>query len=143
MRWEELRGDERKRFCDKCQTHVHNLSEMGNRELGEFVETASRGGHYCVSYVERPDGTMVKASSITRFVGRLRSVRFPVIGFLASGIAFVLGACARNSKESVPTVMGEFYSDEASYSTRVGKAANVRMLGTPLPPAPDSQKRRE
>lgn len=34
--WATMRGDDRKRFCDRCQKHVHNLSAM-SREDAEAV----------------------------------------------------------------------------------------------------------
>src|SRR4051812_23738688 len=55
--WEEMRGDAKRRFCDQCQLHVHNLSAMSRRERDRFVQES--GGRGCIAYQLRPDGTMM------------------------------------------------------------------------------------
>ncbi|MCA1596938.1 MAG: hypothetical protein LC772_11015, partial [Chloroflexi bacterium] len=35
--WEEMKGDERVRFCDHCQLNVYNLSGMGRQEATRLV----------------------------------------------------------------------------------------------------------
>src|SRR5262245_10585878 len=36
--WDEMVGDERTRFCGKCQKNVHNVSEMTRAEAETFLQ---------------------------------------------------------------------------------------------------------
>jgi hypothetical protein len=55
--WDELTGDERRRYCDACHLNVTNLSALTRREADEFL--AAKTGRTCVSYVQRTDGSIV------------------------------------------------------------------------------------
>lgn len=50
VEWDSMSGDERVRFCDHCQKHVHNLSELTPREALDLVLRS--GGRLCLS-IER------------------------------------------------------------------------------------------
>jgi hypothetical protein len=55
--WEDMKGDERVRFCGECKLNVYNLSEMTAEEaLALFKKTE---GRVCVRAFERPDGTIL------------------------------------------------------------------------------------
>jgi hypothetical protein len=55
--WDEMEGDDKVRFCRRCQKHVYNLSWMGRREAAAFVrETEDR---LCVRFYRRRDGTLL------------------------------------------------------------------------------------
>ena len=55
-----MSGDAKRRFCEHCQLHVHNLSAMSPGERTQFV--AESGGRACITYEIRPDGTMLTPS---------------------------------------------------------------------------------
>ncbi|MCZ2391100.1 MAG: hypothetical protein LC113_08490 [Acidobacteria bacterium] len=55
--WDEMFGDERKRFCGECKLNVYNLSAMSREEAENFVTAAE--GRVCVRYFSRPDGTII------------------------------------------------------------------------------------
>ena len=40
LRWEKLMGGDRKRFCEACQKHVHNLSAMTRAEARTLMTEA-------------------------------------------------------------------------------------------------------
>lgn len=52
--WESMAGNDQVRFCQHCNLHVNDLSQMTRREALRFV-TESRG-RLCVRYVRLPDG---------------------------------------------------------------------------------------
>jgi hypothetical protein len=55
--WDEMEGDDKVRFCRRCQKHVYNLSWMSRREAAAFVrETEDR---LCVRFYRRCDGTLL------------------------------------------------------------------------------------
>lgn len=55
--WDQMFGDERKRFCGDCKLNVYNLSAMSREEAENFVTAAE--GRVCVRYFARPDGTVI------------------------------------------------------------------------------------
>ncbi len=55
--WERMVGDERSRYCDRCNLHVYNLSGMTRREAEALV--TSNEGRLCVRFYRRPDGTIL------------------------------------------------------------------------------------
>jgi hypothetical protein len=57
--WDEMRGDERVRFCRHCSLNVYNLSAMPRGEAERLV--AQREGRLCVRFFRRLDGTVVTA----------------------------------------------------------------------------------
>ena len=46
--WNAMPGDEKRRFCEHCQLHVHNLSEMTTHEQVTLMK--SPGERKCVTY---------------------------------------------------------------------------------------------
>jgi hypothetical protein len=57
-KWEEMDGDERKRFCHQCKLHVYNLSEMHESEIRELLACDDR---VCGRFYQRADGTVLTA----------------------------------------------------------------------------------
>jgi hypothetical protein len=55
--WNEMFGDERKRFCSECKLNVYNLSEMTRREAENFLINSE--GRVCVKFYQRADGTIL------------------------------------------------------------------------------------
>lgn len=47
--WDSLTGDGRRRFCEQCGLHVHNLSAMSRSEVVEFMRGSERK---CGAYLE-------------------------------------------------------------------------------------------
>lgn len=59
MRWEDMMGNERTRFCSECSLHVHNISEMTAREAEAFLASALGGDRVCARFYRRADGTIL------------------------------------------------------------------------------------
>ncbi|MEP7211684.1 MAG: hypothetical protein ABI791_01315 [Acidobacteriota bacterium] len=55
--WNEMYGNERKRFCGDCKLNVYNLSGM-TRDDAERLLVSSEG-QLCVRYFRRADGTVL------------------------------------------------------------------------------------
>jgi hypothetical protein len=73
--WNEMSGDDARRFCDHCTKHVHNLSEMPRSEATKLV---SSGQNLCVRYASTPAGRVkFKARTVraTAPVGQLIGAR--------------------------------------------------------------------
>jgi len=56
--WEEMTGDDRTRFCDKCRKNVYNLSDMSRHEAEELVRQAGDDS-ICIQFYRRTDGTVM------------------------------------------------------------------------------------
>ncbi len=59
LRWEELQGDQRKRFCKSCSRHVHNVSAMRAEEVERLVAAQPPGERLCLTWRIGPDGRPV------------------------------------------------------------------------------------
>lgn len=55
--WNEMQGDQRKRFCGECKLNVYNLSAMTKREAENLLINSE--GRLCVRFYRRADGTIL------------------------------------------------------------------------------------
>lgn len=55
--WESMTGDDRTRFCQQCQLHVYNISEMTRSQAEELI--AHTEGRICARLYRRQDGTIL------------------------------------------------------------------------------------
>src|SRR5438067_3180182 len=55
--WDQMYGDNRKRFCGECKLNVYNLSGMTRDEAEALIMNAE--GRLCVRFYRRRDGTMI------------------------------------------------------------------------------------
>jgi hypothetical protein len=83
MRWSEMNGDSRTRFCEHCQLHVQNLSAISQRGIARVLARSERE-QVCVTYKLSATGTLV-----TRWDSIINSV----VGPFRRGFAWVLAAC--------------------------------------------------
>ena len=122
-----MHGDTKRRFCDHCQLHVHNLSAMSATQRERFV--AASGGHACIAYELRPDGSMVTLSRWSWLRLPFERVRWSVTALLATFVPFLFSACA--TRRTLGKVANT--CDASTQHTRDDK--RVMLLGTPLPPS--------
>jgi len=55
--WERMTGDDRVRFCGRCEKNVFNLSAMTSDEAEALL--SERGANMCARFYRRPDGTVL------------------------------------------------------------------------------------
>jgi hypothetical protein len=55
--WDDMKGDDRARFCGRCEKNVYNLSAM-TRDEGEAL-VREKEGRMCVRLYQRSDGTVL------------------------------------------------------------------------------------
>ncbi len=58
MKWGDMTGDERRRFCASCKLHVYRLSALTTAEAVELVKR-SRVERVCGQLFYRLDGTVM------------------------------------------------------------------------------------
>lgn len=91
--WNEMYGDNRKRFCSDCKLNVYNLSGMTRDEAEALVTSAE--GRLCVRYFQRADGTVLTADCPVGWARVKQRTRFYVTAAasmliaLFSGVLFV------------------------------------------------------
>jgi hypothetical protein len=88
--WNEMAGDERVRFCGKCEKNVYNLSAM-TREAGEAL-VREKEGRMCVRMYQRTDGTVLTADcpvGVRR--ERLRARIWARVSGMAASAALLVG----------------------------------------------------
>ncbi len=59
--WDDIKGDEKKRYCEHCQLHVHNLSAMTPNEQRDILFPGNTRN--CISYVARANARAVDSES--------------------------------------------------------------------------------
>lgn len=57
--WDEMYGDDRKRFCGDCKLNVYNLSGMTRDDAERLI--TNHEGRLCVRYYRRADGSVITA----------------------------------------------------------------------------------
>jgi len=82
--WDDMTGDNRARFCGRCEKHVYNLSGMTRTRAEALVNQTE--GKLCVRFYRRSDGTMLTQDCP---VG-LAALRRPLylVGGLAAAFVF-------------------------------------------------------
>ncbi len=57
--WDEMKGDDRVRFCGGCEKNVYNLSAMAREEAESLLR--AKEGNLCARLYRRADGTVITA----------------------------------------------------------------------------------
>jgi hypothetical protein len=55
--WDEMYGNDRKRFCGDCKLNVYNLSGMSSDEAENLITSSE--GRLCVRFYKRADGSVI------------------------------------------------------------------------------------
>lgn len=104
--WNQMTGDDRRRFCASCKLHVHNLSGMTADAATALLQQAN--GRVCVRFFRRADGTVLTRDCPVGLRQRLRRAwaRAGALWLALWGSA----ACARpaGSEEQVPPATREW-----------------------------------
>ena len=62
--WDEMHGDNRTRFCDKCRQNIHDVSELTRAEALKLLSANDRLP--CLRFYRRPDGRVMTADCTSR-----------------------------------------------------------------------------
>ena len=110
--WDEMVGDERKRFCGQCKLNVYNLSGMPRDEAENLLLNAE--GRLCVRFYRRTDGSVLTQDcpvgwkALKRKVSRTATAAFSFVvglfGGLGFGVAFNSESETTIGKMAVPVV---------------------------------------
>jgi ankyrin repeat protein len=122
--WDSMIGNSRVRFCQHCNLHVTNLSEITRPEAMRLV--AQSEGRLCLRFERRSDGSVLtkQAASPLHQIGR-RASRLAAGAFGAT-LSLATGAAAQvNSRGPHPTAVTEGQSSPQKQKAS-GASANLR-----------------
>lgn len=125
--WDEMYGDDRKRFCGECKLNVYNLSGMTKDEAESLVMNAE--GRLCVRFYRRADGSVLTADcpiGWAKIKQRTRLYATAVASLLMALFTGVLFASFFSKKNSV--TVGELIA--------VPTPTPVKTLMGAIPPMP-------
>jgi hypothetical protein len=125
--WDDMSGDDRVRFCGKCEKNVYNLSAM-SREEGEAL-VQEKEGRLCVRLYQRADGTVITNDCpVGQRRARLRARVWASISGAAASMALVLGLFGGRARADL-TVDGK-------KPTGTKPDVSVRVMGGAVAVAP-------
>lgn len=106
-KWESMRGDERRRFCEKCQLHVHDVRSLTEAEATELLRGAS--GRVCGRVFQRADGTVLtKDCPVGEATLRRRMVMSVVaVAALFVAVAGLLTGSSRSHDDAGPAPVSD------------------------------------
>lgn len=88
--WNQMYGNDRKRFCADCKLNVYNLSDMTRQDAENLIMASE--GRLCVRYFRRADGTVLTKDcpvgwqAVKRRVSRAATAAFSMVAGLFGGI---------------------------------------------------------
>ena len=88
-----MQGDEKVRFCGKCEKHVHNLTAMTEAEAAAVVGT----GQACIRFQSRADGTVLTrpcAADALAAMKRAQAESHAPLAWLGAGLGVLAGGAA-------------------------------------------------
>ena len=137
--WSEMTGDDRARFCGKCEKNVYNLSAMSAPEAEALLR--EKEGDVCVRFFQRADGTVMTADCPVG-VRRRRVRRLAVLatagGALSAISAMMLPQGANVGPCGTPTARS--FTTNDGHHVETPPTGGVPMMGSavamPPPPPP-------
>ena len=126
-----MEGDAKRRFCEHCQLHVHNLSAMKPAERTQFVaETRDRA---CITYELRADGTMVTRSRWNWVLRPLRAFAALLAAMLPFAFASCAPTCSTRRLAGSPMPPSDVHANPSQQ--KLGKMAILGEVAPPKKPA--------
>jgi hypothetical protein len=132
-KWDDMVGDDRKRFCLSCDKHVFNISALSREDAEQFLQE-NAGGEVCVRYYQRADGTIMTSDCA---VGVTRKRRKKVALAVAGAGALAFGAVTAHLRSECH-VMGAtaIPSPLATVTEPDGRWVAGGLGEAPTPPPP-------
>ena len=126
--WNEMYGDERKRFCGECKLNVYNLSKMTRAEAENFLINAE--GRVCLRIYRRDDGTVLTQNcpvgwlAVKKKVSRTATAAFALIAGFFSGIFALESLKSLRSLTNYDKVPEIFYETKSKDKISFGMMLN-------------------
>jgi hypothetical protein len=124
--WDEMKGDERVRFCGGCKKNVYNIIAMTRVEAEELLGD----GKVCARIFKRPDGT-VMTSDCAPGRWRRRGQQVAAVAAAATLSAATVYGVARALGDDTAPPQPEWQSPPAAGMVGNLMPAPVEMMGEP------------
>ena len=99
--WDRMAGDDRVRFCGRCEKNVFNLTAMTADEAEDLLR--ERGGGLCVRFFRRPDGTVLTSDCpVGARTKRRRRMVVTAVAVVAGAVGAVWALVPRDSPPPPP-----------------------------------------
>jgi hypothetical protein len=141
--WDQMSGDERVRFCGKCEKNVYNLSAMTRADAEALVR--EKEGRMCVRLYQRSDGTVLTADcpvGVRR--KQLRARVWARVSGLAASVALVLGVASGRARADLCVHDGKGGTKVNPQRPMMGGMAvqheKMGKIALPDPPPPPPKK---
>lgn len=154
--WNQMLGDDRKRFCGECKLNVYNLSGMTRTEAESLLINSE--GRLCVRFYRRADGSVLTQDCpvgwqafkrrVSRTATAFASLMFGIVSGLGLMSLFektttepvVMGAIAYQPRpvptpeeENLPAIMGGIGEIEENEKWTVGMRVPEKLPAKPSP----------
>ncbi|HSJ02606.1 MAG: hypothetical protein ACAI34_07455 [Verrucomicrobium sp.] len=134
--WNAMTGDDKCRYCEGCQLHVHNIDALSPAEKRALFATP--GERRCITYSVTADTLSVRTGTwqmLQQLLRPWRAVAAALALFLPG--AFTLGATPPTDVPShaAPSAM------DAKASRDVNASSGKRLAGVPCPSRPPLWRR--
>jgi len=128
--WEQMKGDDRVRFCDLCQLHVYNFAQLSRKEANALV--AGIEGRLCARLYRRTDGTVITRDCP---VG-LRAVRRQAARVAGAVFATLLSLAANVLGQKQPAKDKDSCKQQVAVTRKAASSADEigRLSGTIVDP---------
>lgn len=118
--WDSMIGNDVVRFCEHCNLHVNNLSEMTQSKAKRFI--ARSKGRICVRYISRPDGSVATKHSPEKLYGISRRVSRIAAGAFSATLSLASATAQTRSTQEVSPVVQIAQAREDKISASEGTA---------------------
>lgn len=135
VKWEDMKGDEKRRVCAQCDCYVLKATQMTDEEVAEAITRAASGQRVCMQFYKRADGTILtKNCSVGVAAMRERAGRF--VRWVASAVAVLLSSALGAARADD----GSFANDPAGGTTTKqhwrGSVKDSSASGSQIKPTP-------
>ncbi len=96
--WNEMYGNERRRFCSDCKLNVYNLSGMTRGEAESLLMKSE--GRLCVRFFRRKDGTVLTKDCPVGWNAIKKRVSRTALAFSSVVVSFFAGVLSLRGVES-------------------------------------------
>jgi hypothetical protein len=138
--WDEMRGDDRVRFCSMCKLNVYDVSNMRERDALALI-AKSEGGRVCVRLWRRRDGTVITSDCPEGRAARARRRAKTLVAGLVSLVIVALGGkvfAATEPGQRLARRFATWFEPESKATPRPEPPCRDRrvMMGAIVAPAP-------
>ena len=96
--WDQMFGDERRRFCSESKLNVYNLSGMTRREAENLLLNSE--GRLCIRYFRQADGTVLTKDCPVGWAALKRRVSRAATAVISMLFGFATGLIGIRSTET-------------------------------------------